>query len=311
MEFNETYFKARAEAIKWLNVEPRYRDYASGVAILGRMGFKPLLHRRLSMHQSNPTLLVILDQALRDSCNIYQAPNDPYYADTIPAELEVMDAGTHQAPKEEKEATEGCCDTATNGTGDEDGNESPKFAAYPETVKTVTKWFSKAYKLRAAMHRHLREIGNNNDDTSVARRKQLSDQINALSDYMDKLFPLKAAYDRHGTIPTKEEVDAIGPMEAQRNAVQADPEKVDDSDSSLKNKNEDFSSMSKDDLRRRKHSTRTLLMKKKNQLLYQSNSIQEKENPMPFSPERTKIEVQVGLLQDKLYNIDKALARFG
>lgn len=311
MEFNEEYFKAREEAIKWLNVEPRYRNYASGVAILGRMGFKPMLHRRLSMHQGNPTLLVILDQALRDSCNIYQAPNDPYYADTIPAELEVMDAGTHQAPKEEKEATEGCCDTATNGTGEEGGDESPKFAAYPETVKTVIRWFAKAYKLRAATHRHLREIGVNNDDTSIARRKQLSDQINALSDYMDRLYPLKSAYNRHGTIPTTEEVDAIGPMDAQRNAVQASPEKVDDSDSSLTKKGEDYSTMSKEDLQRRKHSTRTLLKRKKNMLLYQSNSKQDKENPMPFSPERTKIEVQVGLLQDKLYNIDKALARFG
>lgn len=303
MEFNEAYFKEREEAIKWLNRDPRKRDYAAGVAILGRMGFKPLLHRRLSMHQGNPSLMAILDKALRDSCNVYRNPQNPKYADAIPAELEVMDAGTHQEPKEEKATVE--------NASEEDGDESPKFAAYPETVKTVTRWFAKAYKLRAATHRHLREIGVNNDDTSIARRKQLSDQINALSDYMDRLFPLKAAYDRHGTIPTKEEVDAIGPMDAPRNAVQAAPEKVDDSDSSFTKKGEDFASMSKEDLQRRKHSTRTLLMRKKNKLLYQSTSKQEKENPMPFSPERTKIEVQVGLLQDKLYNIDKALARFG
>ena len=303
MEFNEAYYQARGEAIKWLNAEPRYRDYAKGVAILGRMGFKPLLHRRLSMHQGNPTLMTILDHALRDSCNICQNPGDPAYADTIPVELEVMDAGTQQEPKEEK---------ATVESGSEDGgDENPKFAAYPETVKTVIRWFAKAYKLRAAAHRHLREIGVNNDDTSIARRKQLSEQIDALSDYMDRLYPLKAAYNRHGTIPTKEAVDAIGPMDSPKNAVQPEPEKVDDNDSSLTNKNEDFSTMSKEDLRRRKHSTRTLLKKKQNLLLYQSKSSKEKENPMPFSPERTKIEVQVGLLQDKLYNIDKALARFG
>jgi hypothetical protein len=52
-------------------------------------------------------------------------------------------------------------------------------------------------------------------------------------------------------------------------------------------------------------------VRKQNQLLYQSTKVEEKENPMPFCPARTKLEVQVELLKDKLYNIDKALARFG
>lgn len=297
MDINEEYYKAREDAVKWINRNPARRDYAQGLAILGRMGFKPLLHRRLSMHQGNPMTMTILEQALRDGVHVCRNPNK--FSDTIPVELEVADAGTSQPPSEEKAAVE------------EETDETDKFAAFPDTVKTVTRWFAKAYKLRAVTHRHLRAVGTGNDDESCARRKQLSDQITALSDYMDKLYPLKAAYDKHGTIPTKEEVDAIGPMDAPRNEVEATPQKVDDSDSSFQRKNEDFSKMTRNELRSRKHSIRTLLTRKQNMLLYQSTARQEKENPMPFSPERTKLEVQVRLLQDKLYNIDKALARFG
>lgn len=296
MDFNEDYFKARAEAVKWLNRDISRRSYTDGVAILGRMGFKPLLHRRLSMHQGNHVLMATLDKALRDGCNVYRNPTNPKYADILPPEVEVMDSGTHQPPSEDKAAAE------------EDG-DTEKFKAFPETVRTVVRWYAKAYKLRAVTHRHLRAVGEGNDAASCERRKQLSDQIDALSDYMDRLYPLKKAYDRQGTIPTKEEVDAIGPMG--ENNVRPEPEKVDDSKSSFKSKGEDYSKMTKEQLRTRKHSTRTSLVRKQNQLLYQSTKVEEKENPMPFCPARTKLEVQVELLKDKLYNIDKALARFG
>ena len=298
MDFNDDYFKARAEAVKWLNRDVARRNYADGVAILGRMGFKPMLQRRLSMHQGNLVLMAALDKALRDGCNYYRNPKNPKYADTIPPEVEVVDGGTRQQPSEDKAAAEEDTDT-------------DKFRSYPETVRTVVRWYAKAYKLRAVTHRHLRAVGEGNDAASCDRRKQLSDQVSALTDYMDRLYPLKKAYDRHGTVPTKEEVDAIGPMEDQRNEVRPKPEKVADGDSSMKLKGEDFSSMTKEQLRTRKHSTRTSLVRKQNQLLYQSTSRQEKENPMPFGPARTKLEVQVELLKDKLYNIDKALALFG
>ncbi len=69
-------------------------------------------------------------------------------------------------------------------------------------------------------------------------------------------------------------------------------------------------SMSFEDLRSRRRNIRTVLVRKQNQLLYQSNSRLEKENPMPPCPKRTKIEKQVEVLKEKLYQADKALAKF-
>lgn len=80
---------------------------------------------------------------------------------------------------------------------------------------------------------------------------------------------------------------------------------------SLRIKDEDFDAMAVAELRKRKHSVRTTITKKRNLLLYQSESKAPTENPLPSCPRRTKIETQLRSLEDKLYKIEKALARKG
>ena len=114
------------------------------------MRFKPLLCKRLSMHQGNAVLMRILDVALRDACKACRGNKD--YADEIPPELEVMDSGTHQPAKEEKEMT-----------------KEEKIATYPPTVQKVYRLFAQAYKDRDKLHKQMCKIGEDNDTTSMER----------------------------------------------------------------------------------------------------------------------------------------------
>lgn len=285
MEFNEQYFKARAAAVKWLNRESRRRDYKQGVDILAAMGFKPLLCKRLSMHQGNDTLMRILNVALRDACKAYRGKKE--YKDEIPPELEVMDAGTHQPVKEEKKMT-----------------KEERIATYPPTVQKVYRLFAQAYKERDKLHKQMCNVGESNDNTSMERRKELSEKIDSLTAYMDWLYSMREAYHVSEIIPTEEE---IGKTDAPQKA----PEIPGESSSSLRNKNEDYSSMERDELAKRIHSMKTSLTRKQNMLKYQVPKKLDKENNMPPCPMRTKLETQIRIIEDKLYHARAAMAKFG
>lgn len=296
MNFDDQYFQAREEAIAWLNRRPERRDYAVGVAILGRMRFKPLLQRRLAMSAGNDVLQRILVQAVTDGCNFYRNPSSPKYADEVPAEV----VNITDAPKP----------TVAEQTAAATTQPDEKL---PGNVRTIVRWFARAYKLREILHREMRGVGEGNDAQSVERRRSLSERINVLSEYMDRLYPLRESYFQGGDVPSDQTLEQIGPPErlapsAPASAPQSSPSTV---AASLRIKDEDYDAMTVGALRRRKHSVRTLATKKRNLLLYQSENKAAKENPMPSCPRRTKIETQLRSLDEKLYAIDKALARKG
>ena len=285
MEFDKQYYEAREAAFKWLNRDADKRDYKQGVDILARMRFKPLLCKRLSMHQGNDALMKILNVALRDACKACRGNKD--YADEIPPELEVMDSGTHQPAKEEKEMT-----------------KEEKIATYPPTVQKVYRLFAQAYKDRDKLHKQMCKIGEDNDTTSMERRKELSARIEALSAYMDKLYTMREAFHVSNVIPTEVEIENLGKPTAA-------PEIQGEASSSLRNKNEDFSTMERDELAKRIHSMKTALTRKTNLLKYQVTKRLDKENDMPPCPLRTKLETQIRILEDKLYHARSAMAKFG
>ena len=288
MEFDKQYYDARKAAIKWLNRDKR--DYKQGVDILAAMRFKPLLCKRLSMHQGNAVLMKILNVALRDACKACRSGKE--YVDEIPPELEVLDAGTHQPVEEEKQMTE-----------EEKVADSP-IENYPPTVQKVYRLFAKAYKDRDKLHRQLCGVGENNDNLSMERRKELSDKIEALTAYMDKLYTLREAFHVSNAIPTEDDINNLGsPSEA--------PEIEGEASSSLRQKNEDYSSMERDELAKRIHSMKTAITRKQNMLRYQVQKKMDKDNPMPPCPMRTKLETQVRILEDKLYHAKSAMAKFG
>lgn len=294
MEFDEHYFKAREEGIAWLNRRPDRRDYTTGVGILGRMGFKPLLHRRLAMSDGNDVLQRILVQAITDGCNFYRNPSNKKYADVVPAEVVNLTEAPRPTIAEETAAA-----------------TTEPSSSMPANVITLCRWFSRAYRQREILHRELRGVGEGNDSQSMERRRSLSDRINVLSEYMDRIYPIREACLHGGEVPSDEEMNKIGPPE--RQAPSATPQSPSPPlmAASLRIKDEDFDAMAVAELRKRKHSVRTTITKKRNLLLYQSESKAPTENPLPSCPRRTKIETQLRSLEDKLYKIEKALARKG
>lgn len=292
MEFDEKYFKAREEGIAWLN--SRRLDYAKGVEILARLGFKPQLQRRLAMSKGNDVLQRILVQAVADGCNFYRNPSRPKYADAVPAEVFNITEGAHQTAAEETKAA-----------------TQPIESSMPDNVRTLCRWFSRAYKQREILHREMRGVGESNDSQSMERRRLLSDRINALSEYMDAVYPVREAFFHDGVIPTDDDMKRIGPPDAitaPSTPFEAPPQQK---AVSLRIQDEDYEAMPVEELRKRKRSVRTILVKKRNMLTYQSERKEAKENPMPSSPKRIKLETQIRALDDKLYNIEKALAKRG
>ena len=307
MDFDESYFKAREDAVRWLRRDYDKRDYAEGIALLERMRFKPLLTHRLKQCASHPPMMRVLVQAVTDGVNFYRNPKSPKFADTIPAEVEEATGGMLPPSPEEEETEE---DGHPSNPNPQSSHPSP----YPDNVRRVVKWYADAYKRRDRLHREMRAVGEGNDTESMARRKVLSERIDMLTDYMDTIYPLKEAYHADGTVPTEEQMADIGTYdvwEARHAPTGTDGTAGSEQAASFRNKEEDFASMGIEELRKRRNSIRTMLVRKQNQLLYQSYSRQEKENPMPDSPERIRLEKQVRVLQDKLYHADKAMAKFG
>ena len=306
MLFDKNYFEAREAAVKWLRRDASRQDYAEGVALLERLKFKPLLAHRLRLAIGNPTMHRFLVQALTDGVNVYRNPESPKFADVIPAEVEEVTSGTLPPPPSPPSPSENTEQSASQEIGTQ--------STFPATVRTIMKWYSDAYRRRDRLHREMRGLGESNDHSVMARRKTLSDRINLLTDYMDEVYPLRESYDTLKQAPSSEAIDAVGPFDiwAVRHSMSS-PEKPADAPvpASFRLKDEDFSKMSLAELRKRRSSIRSMLVRKSNQLLYQSDSKQEKENPMPLCPERTKLEKQVEGLKQKLYLVMKALSEFG
>lgn len=311
MDFDESYFKAREDAVRWLRRDYDRRDYREGITLLERMRFKPLLTRRLKQCEAHPPMMRILVQAVTDGVNVYRNPTAPKFADTIPAEVEEATGGTLPPAPDEEESEEG--DTSRpSPLQPQSSNLKP--STYPENVRRVVRWYADAYKRRDRLHREMRAVGESNDNESMARRKVLSDRIDTLTDYMDAIYPLKEAYHADGSVPTEEQLAAIGTYdvwESRHPTAAADNPAASQQAASFRKKEEDFASMDIDELRTRRSSIRTMLTRKQNQLLYQSDKCLDKENPMPDSPRRTRLEKQVEALKEKLYQADKAMAKFG
>lgn len=316
MEFDKQYYEAREAAVKWLRRDKA--DYSEGVAILGRLRYKPALQRRLAMSPGNGMLARTLKQTLYDAVNAYRSQRLADAPDVVPAEVEVETSGTllsvepvqEEPTKVEAPQAEPAEATATDDTA--------KFRAYPPAVQALVRWYSKAYKKRDMLHKSLRAVGETNDTASMERRRAISSQIDALTDYMDAIHPLKEAYHATGMPPTDSQMAAISPFEqkwasivtAESEAPQPAPGTAATA-ASLQKKDEDFGSMTLEQLRTRRHSCRSAMVRKECMLAYQVPRRMDKPNPMPPCPERTKIEVQVRALAEKIYQIDKAIAKFG
>lgn len=284
MKLSQDYFEARSQAMRWLAAPVGKRNYATGLLILSKSGYKPSVHALLLRKGEQPWTMEKLTSCLRDVIQLYYSPDDPRFEDAPDVDDLNDRDGEHQTVSEQT-AMAKSADTAS-------------FQRMPEVMQLVVKAYADAYKQRAKLARQRNEIGETNDAESMARRKDIGEQMDSLTEYMDALAPLKEAYDRDGKVPERDEFDSIAVSIQQKKTDKAVAE-----DTVV-----DYKAMDTDKLRTRRKSLSDQITRKRNQLLYQSNAKQAEENPMPESPKRMKLQRQVESLTAELSKVEYELA---
>jgi hypothetical protein len=303
---DKQYQEARAKAVSWLNKSPLKRNFSEGVEILTNMRYKPMLAMKLRVHGNKSDLMRnTLSMAIRDAISFFRDQPADYQEDDVPVDITNIEEGAKESVANEAHEAE---------VAKSDSDDTEKFKAMPIAIQTLTKDYATAFNKRAALHHQLLNIGENNDQASMDARKELAAKIDALTDYMDDLYPLRREWEATKQIPS---MDALQNIKNKYLAVKDKPIQKDEDlaealqESSFRKKDEDFDAMTREQLMKRRHVIRTHLTKKQNLLKYQTERKQVKENPMPDSPKRTKLETQVRLLENKLYLLEKAKARLG
>lgn len=282
MILTEEYFEARSEAMKWLGLKQDKRNFAAGLKILVKSGYKPNVQKLLVRKGELPWTMEKLTSCLRDVVQVYYNPDDPRF-DDVP-DADILNDKTGEKPTVDKQ------DDIARLSGSAD------FQNMPEVMQTLIRNYSDAYKQRARLARQRYELGESNDEQSVEKRKTLGESIDRLTNYMDILIAMREKYEKDGVLPD---------MDTLNNAPSAAEVKEEDE---KPEKSVDYKSMSTDKLKTRRKSLTNQITRKENMLLYQSETKQEEENPLPDSPKRVKLEKQIENLKAEKSKVEYELA---
>ena len=282
MILTEEYFEARSEAMKWLGLKQDKRNFAAGLKILVKSGYKPNVQKLLVRKGELPWTMEKLTSCLRDVVQVYYNPDDPRF-DDVP-DADILNDKTGEKPTVDEQ------DGIARLSGSAD------FRNMPEVMQTLIRNYSDAYKQRARLARQRYELGESNDEQSVEKRKTLGESIDRLTNYMDILIAMREKYEKDGVLPD---------MDTLNNAPSAAEVKEEDG---KPEESVDYKSMSTDKLKTRRKSLTNQITRKENMLLYQSESKQEEENPLPDSPKRVKLEEQIENLKAEKSKVEYELA---
>lgn len=282
MILTEEYFEARSEAMKWLGQKQDKRNFAAGLKILVKSGYKPNVQNLLVRKGELPWTMEKLTSCLRDVVQVYYNPDDPRF-DDVP-DADILNDKTGEKPTVDKQD-----DIARL-------SESANFQNMPEVMQTLIRNYSDAYKQRARLARQRYELGESNDEQSVEKRKTLGESIDRLTNYMDILIAMREKYEKDGVLPDMDTLNNA-PSAAEVKEADGKPEE-----------SVDYKSMSTDKLKTRRKSLTNQITRKENMLLYQSESKQEEENPLPDSPKRVKLEKQIENLKAEKSKVEYELA---
>lgn len=282
MILTEEYFEARSEAMKWLGLKQDKRNFAAGLKILVKSGYKPNVQKLLVRKGELPWTMEKLTSCLRDVVQVYYNPDDPRF-DDVP-DADILNDKTGEKPTVDEQ------DGIARLSGSAD------FKNMPEVMQTLIRNYSDAYKQRARLARQRYELGESNDEQSVEKRKTLGESIDRLTNYMDILIAMREKYEKDGVLP---DMDTLNNAPSAAEVKEKD-EKPEES--------VDYKSMSTDKLKTRRKSLTNQITRKENMLLYQSESKQEEENPLPDSPKRVKLEKQIENLKAEKSKVEYELA---
>lgn len=282
MILTKEYFEARSEAMKWLGQKQDKRNFAAGLKILVKSGYKPNVQNLLVRKGELPWTMEKLTSCLRDVVQVYYNPDDPRF-DDVP-DADILNDKTGEKPTVDEQ------DGIARLSGSAD------FQNMPEVMQTLIRNYSDAYKQRARLARQRYELGESNDEQSVEKRKTLGESIDRLTNYMDILIAMREKYEKDGVLPDMDTLNNA-PSAAEVKEEYEKPEK-----------SVDYKSMSTDKLKTRRKSLTNQITRKENMLLYQSETKQEEENPLPDSPKRVKLEKQIENLKAEKSKVEYELA---
>jgi hypothetical protein len=287
MKLTDSYFEARREAIKWLNVEPRKRNYTQGVLILQKSGYKPQVAALLARQGEKGWTREKLMYCMREMLQVYYTPDDPRFND------EDVDVLNEQAG--ESNIREHQVDVS------DVEQEGPSYKKWPAPIQRLMRAYAMAFRQREKANRERAALPDTNDEKVIAMRKVYSDIMEQATGRLEKFWALRKRYDEQHTDPTDEEIRAILEDNANDN--------VNDNLNVSEDADEDLTQLDTETLRIRRKSLVTGRTRKENMLKYQTSSRQRRENPMPDCPKRVKLERQIEKLTERISKYDYELAK--
>lgn len=268
------------QAVDWKNGK---RDFDKGVAILREARFRPAVINKLQKDRNRPDaherLLVNMSALISAFC----VPETEILQDTDP-ELHVFEGEEDTTTQEPK---------AESGILSHENDEG--------NIGLIVKRYADLYRQRDRAFKQLKQVGEANDDASCALRKQLTEQIERVTDDMEKIYPYYQKYAETGEQPSDEDVEVAtsSPMSDQAT------EKTAESDSEPVN----LDNLSKEDLTKLQYNIAKRIQRTKNKLLYQNENKLEVENPLPEGPKRIKLEKRLTSLEQELEQVKLKIAQ--
>lgn len=275
--------KLRHEAVMWLKGS---RDFGTGVEILSQSGFKPGVVAKLKrVGPEGPAAAERLQFLIRELISVFggEAPED------TDAELHVFRG--QEAPADEPE-------TSSKAIMDMAERVDAEDKSIPENIAAVIREYAAAYRVREQAFTALQSLPEDNDETTMLQRKNLSEAIDTATETMETLYPYYERYLNEHHVPTDKEMKELEqqPDEGTVEAEGSDGSIIDMPVSELKNL---------------KKSLKTKILRAGNMLEYQQETKADKPNPMPDGPKRVKYETKIKNLTKKVEDIDMILAQKG
>ena len=286
------FIKHRQAAIDWLNGK---RDFDAGIKVLEESKFKPGVVAKLKRVGVNgPEAKARLVYLMRSLVQAWAMPEGEAADNTDPA--------TGVDANEEMAIHTDSSDAYIN-MAIEKLTVDPE--AFPKRIASVTREYADAYKRRDILHKQLADLPEDNGEETVAKRKELSNEIQAKTELMERMYPLYEKFLSLNEDITEEDIQSL-------EHSTDDTESTDEKDSSgSESGTGNLDGRTKEELQKLRKSVATKIGRAKNMLEYQQETKAESPNPMPESPKRVKYETKIANLSRELEQIDYAIAKLG
>ena len=286
------FIKHRQAAIDWLNGK---RDFDAGIKVLEESKFKPGVVAKLKRVGVNgPEAKARLVYLMRSLVQAWAMPEGEAADNTDPA--------TGVDANEEMAIHTDSSDAYIN-MAIEKLTVDPE--AFPKRIASVIREYADAYKRRDILHKQLADLPEDNGEETVAKRKELSNEIQAKTELMERMYPLYEKFLSLNEDITEEDIQSL-------EHSTDDTESTDEKDSSgSESGTGNLDGRTKEELQKISKSVATKIGRAKNMLEYQQETKAESPNPMPESPKRVKYETKIANLSRELEQIDYAIAKLG